>query len=50
MHVNLASREYTQTLGSHVIQWSQGSTTLGRETTIARCRIEKGSEPLDLAE
>ncbi len=37
--------------GDHVICWSQGPTTLGHETMVASCiQVEKGREPLDLAE
>ena len=46
----LSKDRYTQT-GSHVIQWSQGPTTLGHETMVASwVQVEKGIEPLDLAE
>ncbi len=49
--IRLSSNEYTRTSKGHVIQGSQGLMTLGHETRGASgAQVEKGSEPLDLAE
>src|SRR6266702_1091461 len=41
----LSNDEYTRTLDSHVIQWSQGPATLGHETMFLESMQRKGESP-----